>query len=625
MATLPDPLLNKCRKVLSSNSGYNTFESLQDLFSPSQELSNYKYFDRHNNPSRQIEHLVSYLLGVDTNEQGQLVFSIFLRHLLLSPRIPKEGQHYKNVRECYEEVEAHHFWSIENWEEMTNWKKLYNQDDVAALVKHLRECCSMSTRERRESVLEMLLKPPADTRIITSNGHHSEFTNSICLLKACPDYHHLEQLAYVIYQDEGETAEWKALDALLRNLHHVGATYTRLQQLQSILETLPLTKEILRDAYDDSMPKGSEAYKKFQTPVDDQSKLLTFMLDTLGKFRPQTDGTLPVIEFVRYFLSHIQHQQTTRNMLQEWCQNRASELGIQHYPWGTSNIKEPSRPSVPATYLLITVKALDKEEPIVKPEKKLEIRAWLMKEEEETKSYIHLEKKKPYSSIGPATTDFILKNIDEIRQRYAGYLSEELNIEVFLPNELLSYDIDQWEINVGMVKEKLGTEHKVVVRSLDRMNNIIIQTKWENKWKLYQAFLSGVKPQKGRGPVWSPTKEECEAQSFYSTLLKSQIVYVALTFALPPPQIIPIIRAILSAGIPIVLWPRQLKIPDQYNKFLSSADFTKLRNLVSDERFTAKDIGDADHHGHHLTLLWDDPHRVPPKRQLAHKSRKDVS
>lgn len=598
MAILPDPLLYRCRTILTSDNRYNSYDSLYDFFSPSQELALYKYFEYRPNPEKQISHLVSYLLDKDTNQQGQLVFSIFLRHLLLFSDIKKEEQHYEYVRECYEKVEIEHFLSIKGWDR-------YESAEVTQLVKHFLKCSSMQARKQREQVLKDFTEQFALAKGKTFNEEDTDFADVIHMFKACSDYRDIERLAYVVYQHEGETTAWKALDTLLRNLHNIDATLTRLQQLQSILETLSLTKEILWNAYDDSMPKGSEA---------SGDKLLLEMLDHLAQARPENDLAIPpLMKFAQYLLHHAKPQQDTKVRLEDWLKCRADEVGIPYNRLETSATHLSSTTPVHAKYLLITVDARTKST--------FDIQAWLMDDQNKL-----LENTKPYSSEEPVTLDGISKCIDKIRQDYRLRISRELIVEVFLPINFLSCSVDQWIITVGKEFMKLGIAHTVVARLIDRVLDLDTLQQWKEKWNIYQDFINGRTPHsinvtKVKGPFLISTKEKCnETYAFFDTLYSSHIVYLALDFAPESSQhATSIMNKILSAGIPIALWPRKLT-SDQYNQykdFLLSENFTldprklpELPIMVKKQRHEAQ--GNADHHGCHLTLLWDDPDRLPP-------------
>ncbi|MGB3656239.1 MAG: hypothetical protein WBA41_34195, partial [Rivularia sp. (in: cyanobacteria)] len=77
-----------------------------------------------------------------------------------------------------------------------------------------------------------------------------------------------------------------------------------------------------------------------------------------------------------------------------------------------------------------------------------------------------------------------------------------------------------------------------------------------------------------------------------------------------------LLRAVHSAGTPIVLWSRcEVKSLNNAIDFdtLLEKPLHELATRVKEQRFAA----DRDQHlGNHLVLLWDNPNRVPPNPAL---------
>src|SRR5262249_3106600 len=81
----------------------------------------------------------------------------------------------------------------------------------------------------------------------------------------------------------------------------------------------------------------------------------------------------------------------------------------------------------------------------------------------------------------------LAKIIDDLAKRRPRDMAD-LSIEFFLPRELISCEVDQWVKPHPLYKQvKIGTEHKVVVRSLDRARNPTLHTHWWEKWQELQA------------------------------------------------------------------------------------------------------------------------------------------
>lgn len=98
-------------------------------------------------------------------------------------------------------------------------------------------------------------------------------------------------------------------------------------------------------------------------------------------------------------------------------------------------------------------------------------------------------------------------------------------------------------------------------------------------------------------------------------ILKSLNNIIGLKIA-PAPQKVgeeSIFAAIVSSAIPVALWVREnlinLDCECEIDKILE-CDIQKLPEIIKVKRFEAEnpktDIG------HHISLLWDDPYRLPP-------------
>jgi hypothetical protein len=83
---------------------------------------------------------------------------------------------------------------------------------------------------------------------------------------------------------------------------------------------------------------------------------------------------------------------------------------------------------------------------------------------------------------------------------------------------------------------------------------------------------------------------------------------------------------ILRAGIPVALWPRLNEVNVEYSDMLrekvkdiieNTPNLLKLPDTLRDMRIQAEN--DPTHLCNHLTLLWDDPDRVPPLYGTDHQ------
>ncbi|OLT37376.1 hypothetical protein BJF79_29525 [Actinomadura sp. CNU-125] len=194
--------------------------------------------------------------------------------------------------------------------------------------------------------------------------------------------------------------------------------------------------------------------------------------------------------------------------------------------------------------------------------------------------------------------------------------TSKLVLEFVLPLNLLgASSLDQLRITVDDLERRLGIDHPVVVRSLDRMQKQNYHAEWRRKWTWLRE-----NPQ-AADVCWVTHPGEYQGETLYSMLL-SELSSVCLALAFPPsvdgtggPDEL---RVALQAGTPIIAWCRRGRSPERF-----AAEF---RELVADGALALPDSvlelrrkavmamhrdPDADPLGLELTLLFDDADRFP--------------
>jgi vWA-MoxR associated protein C-terminal domain/vWA-MoxR associated protein middle region 0/Effector-associated domain 2 len=196
----------------------------------------------------------------------------------------------------------------------------------------------------------------------------------------------------------------------------------------------------------------------------------------------------------------------------------------------------------------------------------------------------------------------------------------ELMVELILPHHLLITPVDQWLITSGTpFRRHIGVDYPVVVRSLDRMRatSLPVRNQWHAKWRWLQE-------QSSRHPDtairWMVVADGRDAERLYRELTGDQPVCV--TWEGPPPpehqRMDSVLGAAIWAGTPVALWCREHHSEGahvQLNELLAAGALHRLPEYTQVARAQADDLDDsADHCGHHLSLLWDDPSRLPEPR-----------
>ncbi|MDY6899267.1 MAG: hypothetical protein SWZ49_14485 [Cyanobacteriota bacterium] len=228
----------------------------------------------------------------------------------------------------------------------------------------------------------------------------------------------------------------------------------------------------------------------------------------------------------------------------------------------------------------------------------------------------HYEEKPNCKQLDKSKDTFTLKEIrveiknflDEIGE----YASSKLIVEIFLPLNVINEAVDSWEIEneFGLVLEKLSLNYKVVVRSTERCEKIYnrFRGKWKEKWNDLQDLIENstinnfVYFNDGNLNELLPelTKRNHIGIQFQKTPIKTGKGSV---FA-----------AILTTAIPIALWLRHelsLNFNEQVDG-LGKCCIEQLIETVAEKRREALKKPQDSHIGHHISLLWENPNRLPP-------------
>src|SRR6266566_3191225 len=242
MVILSGPIFKRCYDVLNRC----------DIFEPEQKatlenaltavgLDNHQYDHASNRPG-QVHNIINYLLKQDVKE-GKPVFWIFLDGLWRYGFLQENTSLYKDVKECCALIEIGYALQID--------ARVANKYDVNHIVKLVEYFFKYPILDDSDQCRQVMLQLPIEIRQkINQNGRNTATTSGVAILKASicfPDGP--GKLASILYESEHESARWRELDELLRELYQTNVTYTRLQQLQSLLKPIELSNDILMDFY----------------------------------------------------------------------------------------------------------------------------------------------------------------------------------------------------------------------------------------------------------------------------------------------------------------------------------------------------------------------------------------
>ena len=189
----------------------------------------------------------------------------------------------------------------------------------------------------------------------------------------------------------------------------------------------------------------------------------------------------------------------------------------------------------------------------------------------------------------------------------------QLSVEFILPDRLLEEPVDEWVVN----SRPLGIDHPVVVRSLERMrypSEHRVRVMWRSKWQQLRQAEHG-----SAQLALISSREQLEqvrvAPDLYPCLFLDftpGMTQLDVASRIPRGAEGGIVTQFVKAGVPAILWPRRNHSHhvEQVYSLVRTAGIDVLPSAVHELRRERADTY-SNGHGPKLSLLWDDPERVP--------------
>ncbi|MEU0877377.1 hypothetical protein ABZ345_02165 [Lentzea sp. NPDC005914] len=208
--------------------------------------------------------------------------------------------------------------------------------------------------------------------------------------------------------------------------------------------------------------------------------------------------------------------------------------------------------------------------------------------------------------------------IEEVEEKWAQY-RPDIHIEMILPSEIISLDVDQWPWETDtLIPEPIGCRYPLVVRSLDRMVKRKWHRSWHARWQELLAQLTNSRAIRRDSACWSRSATERGLRELMSNFeRKPKLVSLVLS---APPQVEKAgqdeVAVGLRAGVPVMVWHREKCDSTEFVAMVDELlhgedDPNHLLERVRMARATAFEEGSAARHVcGNLTVLWDDPARV---------------
>jgi hypothetical protein len=339
--------------------------------------------------------------------------------------------------------------------------------------------------------------------------------------------------------------------------------------------------------------------------------------------------THPLADLVRLLLGHYRHDPAVEADLQRWAAAITARLRLR-----TPDTLGPAAPApvltAAAPYLLIQIDLASRQAQLdLRQAEQIQVRldAWIMSTADPAAAPRRLWpfERSEEAILSLAQVPGCLPTLMQRATEGLGQLSASLEIEVFLPRDLLLLSVDMWELHYGEFRRPpLGSRHRVAVRPLDRITKPANypRSEWQARWARFQALR--------RNPIanevkWLVCIDDCAPDQLEEALLDEAIV--GLIQLVPPEELTDqdeqvqaeLLDMTIAYGIPVAIFtrgrPGDLEAAHQLlQKELEQRPGGELPELVLDQRFNAfrSRRKQDDHIGNYLTLLWDDPSRSPP-------------
>lgn len=224
---------------------------------------------------------------------------------------------------------------------------------------------------------------------------------------------------------------------------------------------------------------------------------------------------------------------------------------------------------------------------------------------------IGIESDKKYEALPGILSDVL----NHLKDR--GYSLEKTRIEFVLPNNLWTLPVEQIELPVDepWVPEKIFKNYSVVIRPYMRYEKRGMYESCIKRWRSIQSDHYSQKLHE----VTAFTDGNISARdivNYYEGADNRNIVCVGISCL--PEKVqdqISVLGAVLSSGMPIVVWLRKEFADYDLNELLTRKHILELPISVYEDRCEAGCV--EEHAGKYLSIIWDDPFSIPPKWNLG--------
>lgn len=403
-----------------------------------------------------------------------------------------------------------------------------------------------------------------------------------------------------------------------------------LAELVELVEEIAdnLEQSIILEAYRESIP----SFFGFAKPVPDASEPMLLFLKCILDLADTPRGREKILYPTHKFLKHLANKADieTRDQINDFLSNAVKMMcmgdleKVEEILAHLDSIyklelkKESDTPR--KGYILIRMEPMDGKRSTYK------INAWLH-ENNEIKQLLVENDESPIIKKKDMD-DYIFRLINGAARK--GFSERYLCLEFFLPRKRITEDVDQWLVKHKMTgPEKIGLRCEVVVRSSDRAEDedslfLKLKGRWnaikENDRCLTLPNVFEIEDENQQG-CWIEA-DNCDFEKLKVVLRDLHKMVCVLMVREPgicKNKKDDLLSVLLNAGIPFVMWPRKIPIEKKEDvktgltEIIKNGEILKLPERVLGTRKDAIKNPQQYWFGSNITLLRDDPHRLPPK------------
>jgi hypothetical protein len=428
------------------------------------------------------------------------------------------------------------------------------------------------------------------------------------------------QLAAIEQQYELVAEEYEALEAEVQDLG-LNRTEAVTSQAEELTSEDPSLLDLLRPLETELLELLREAYR-FCRPEDWSNAFptnLAGIVRDLAQMMPDPEGRDPYSKFIAFLLATPDLPSNLRISLQTWAEQRD-----EHFQDLIEGIRKerqaaPSSESMEPYLMVLVRRSNDASSRSQEADDQYFVDAWII---EDSSTYDPDTGAGCHQLMVPEETYSLVRLpqlVSELLDQCYEFIEQRPLIEVFLPLNALNQPVDRWSFGDeewSVVPVPICSEYHVAVRSPERLTPKYRRNypTWRERWENFQDITEDVLT-----PVFA--SGDCDDLEALTLTLVSQrdIVGLKVAQSVKLPQVF---RVILQTAMPVALWLRQdmpgLSHEECHDKIdqLLGCCAREFSARLQEKRTESIKTVNEDHICHHLSLLWEDPYRLPPRPDL---------